>query len=120
MTKSEGILLNYILIACKGKENAQTGKEIAKVFSCNKRDIQKQIESLRDELYPILSSDSGDKMGYYYPSNEAEIIEGDLGLRELRKRALKTLKTASNIRKGLAKISGKQLEIEELEEVLGL
>lgn len=75
MQSSLEILLEFIQLCCKGRNNAMTGKKLSSYFGCDKRTIQQEIESLRKEGYPILSSDQGQK-GYFYPENAQEAAEG--------------------------------------------
>lgn len=108
MTKSQDILLSYIQTACKGGQCAQTSEELAKSFGGDRRKIQKEIQSLREAGYPILSSDSG-KMGYFYPVSQAEATDC---FRSMSNRAKKTFRTLQNIRNGLAVEFGNQLKLD--------
>jgi biotin operon repressor len=118
MNQSESILLEYIKLSCRGRDHAQTGQEIARIFGCDKRKIQLEIQTLRQEYYPVLSTDNGSKMGYYWPTEE-DLPEVKKILQSMRNRALNTLKTVQNINKGLEAEFGDQLPI-EFKEVSGL
>jgi biotin operon repressor len=121
MTQSEKILLEFLQIRCLGKQNALTGLQLAQTFGCTKRVIQRQIQAIRQETIPILSTDHMPDKGYYYPdiANQDEIVEAKLTLVSMERRAAKTFQTARNIRRGLNKLSREQLKL-ELKEVSGL
>lgn len=103
MRPSDGQILELIKTCCHGRDKATTGAILADYIGCNVRDIQKGIESLRADGNPILSSDQGDAKGYYWPSSPQEAAEAEAGLKTMRRRAINTLRTISNIRKGLAR-----------------
>jgi biotin operon repressor len=116
MEQSLQILLDYIQIGCKGRKFAVTGAELASIFGCKQRKIQKQIERLRERKYPIISTDQGDDKGYFYPDGPEDAKEAQKYLRTMRNRALRTLKTVQNIQQGLDKEFGDQMEMEEFKE----
>jgi biotin operon repressor len=114
--QSKAILLEFIKACCKGRENAMTGERLASYFGGDKRGIQQEIQRLRNDGYPIVSSDREGQKGYFYPASPEEAKEAQTYLRSMRNRALQTLKTVQNIQQGLDKEFGSQMEIEELKE----
>jgi biotin operon repressor len=114
--QSKEILLEFIKACCSGQENAMTGEKLASYFGGEKREIQKEIERLRNDGNPIVSSDHEGQKGYFYPASPEEARKAQKYLRSMRKRALRTLKTVQNIQQGLEREFGNQLQIEEFKE----
>ena len=55
-----------------GKANARTGKELAKLYHCNIRNITEQVERERRAGKPICAS-TGDNPGYYLAETAEEL-----------------------------------------------
>ena len=104
-------LFDYLKAHCRGRENAATGDELAKLFNCQKRDIQKCISKMRREQIPIISVDQGQAKGYFWPVSAADATEC---IQEIHKRATMTFKTAAYIRMGIEKEfgDGRQIELD--------
>ena len=62
----------YELLA-EGRENATTGRELAKLCNCDLRAITAQIERERRDGHPICATSGGDPSGYYMPANDEEL-----------------------------------------------
>ena len=72
-----------------GRENAQSGREIANMLECSIRDISEQVERERRQGVPICAA-TGDKPGYYLASSNEELEQY---CDKLRKRAIEIFKT---------------------------
>lgn len=92
-----------------GKEKAVTGESLSKLFNYSKRMVQQAIESLREDGFPVLSSDRKHP-GYFYPSEPGEAIET---YTQMSRRAANIFKTLNNIKAGIEHEFGiEQLEID--------
>lgn len=72
-----------------GKDNARTGRDLAKYFDCDIRLITEQIERERREGKPICAA-SGETPGYFLPADAQELEEY---CQRLKKRAIELFKT---------------------------
>lgn len=91
-------------LLAEGRENARTGKEIARYFNCNIRDITEQVERERREGWPICAATT-EPHGYYLPANAEEL---DDYCRQLWKRAGEIHKTRRALIKVLKEIRDKK------------
>ena len=57
-----------------GRENARTGRELARMFNCDIRAITIQIERERRDGFPICAA-SGETPGYFLPADNEELQE---------------------------------------------
>lgn len=64
-------MINEIL--SEGRENARTGRELAKFFDCDVRTITEQIERERREGQPICASTDPERPGYYLTADPDEL-----------------------------------------------
>jgi biotin operon repressor len=104
-------LLDFLKLNCLGRERAVTGKQLQTLFQCKDiREIQKAIQRLRQEGFPILSADQG-RPGYFYPATQEEAEEC---LRQLENRAKHTFRTWWNVKKAVEETfkNESQLELE--------
>jgi predicted house-cleaning NTP pyrophosphatase (Maf/HAM1 superfamily) len=104
-------LLEYLKLNCQGRSNAATGKQLQTLFQCKDiREIQKAIERLRQDGFPILSADQG-MPGYFWPKDAYEAKEC---LRQLENRAKHTFRTWWNVKKAVEETfkNKTQLELE--------
>lgn len=62
-------------LLAEGKENARTGRELAKLCKCDIRAITMQIERERRDGHPICATSRGDPSGYYLPETDDELRE---------------------------------------------
>ena len=111
-------LLNFLKTVCLGRGNAVTGEQLRKLFGCKDiREVQKAIERLRRDGFPVLSASQGNRKGYFWPSEPSEAIET---YRQMSHRAANIFKTLNNIKAGIEREFGiEQLEI-EFGKVVGL
>ena len=81
MEKKENpdFLRDYLKKYCRGKENAEFGREIGKRFLISGRDIRRIVKSLREKGEPICSDCHH---GYYYAKSRDEINKTLRGLNE--------------------------------------
>lgn len=79
----------YELLA-EGRENARTGRDLAKYCGCNIRDITEQIERERRQGHPICAATGGENPGYYLAADEDELAHY---CNNLRRRAIEMFKT---------------------------
>ena len=56
-----------------GRENARTGRELAKLLHCNIRDITAGIERERRQGQPIIASYDPEQPGYYLAETAEEL-----------------------------------------------
>lgn len=81
-----------------GKENARTGRTLAKLLRCNIRDITAWIERERRAGLPICASNDPEHPGYYLAGTAGELQRYcnmlDKRADELRKTSLALLKKA--------------------------
>lgn len=89
-----------------GKENAQTGKELALMHGCNIRDVTAQIERERRNGRPICAS-SGDSPGYYLAADADEL---EAYCNQLKRRAIQLFKTRQALINTLRQIRDKREE----------
>lgn len=57
----------------EGRENARTGRELAKMFDCDTRTITEQIERERRAGQPICASTDPENPGYYLTADPDEL-----------------------------------------------
>lgn len=76
-------------VLCKGRENAQTMKELRKILSGDSRSIRLEIERERRNGYPIVSDC---QHGYWIAETRAEI---EIFVRSMRARAFEIKRTAA-------------------------
>lgn len=80
-------MIHEVLVT--GKENAQTGRELAAFFKCDIRLITSQIEKERRDGQPICAT-SGENPGYYLAADGEELAAY---CNKLKRRALELFKT---------------------------
>lgn len=73
-----------------GRENARTGRELARYYDCNIRDITEAIERERREGQPICATTSRDNPGYYLAADAEEL---ETYCDRLKGRAIELFKT---------------------------
>ena len=59
----------------KGAENAQTGRELARILNIDIRDVVRHIEKERRDGAPICAGAMGSHKGYYLAADQEELIE---------------------------------------------
>jgi hypothetical protein len=59
-------------LLAEGRENARTGRELAKYLNCRIRDITIQVERERRQGQPICAA-TGDNPGYYLAATPEEL-----------------------------------------------
>ena len=64
------MIAEYLLI---GRENAQTGKELARALNCDIREITEKIERERRQGQPIIASCDASNPGYYLAATADEV-----------------------------------------------
>lgn len=74
----------------KGRENARTGKELARLLDCNPRDISEGVERERRQGAPICASCDPETPGYYLAASAEDLEQY---CRSLHKRAGEIHKT---------------------------
>jgi gamma-glutamylcyclotransferase (GGCT)/AIG2-like uncharacterized protein YtfP len=104
-------LLEHLKTNCRGRNNAVTGEELRKLFGCkNIREIQKAVEQLREEFYPVLSFDQGKMKGYCWAVTREESEEC---LHQLESRASHTFRTWWHLKQAVDNEFSQQTQIEE-------
>ena len=58
-----------------GKENARTGKDLARALNCDIRDISAGIERERRQGQPIIASCDPEQPGYYLAETAEELTQ---------------------------------------------
>lgn len=56
-----------------GRENARTGKELAKILNCSTRDISEGVERERRQGQPICASCDPEQPGYYLAASADDL-----------------------------------------------
>ena len=56
-----------------GKENARTGKDLARALNCDVRDISAKVEKERRQGQPIIASCDPENPGYYLAESAEEL-----------------------------------------------
>lgn len=92
-------------ILSTGKENAQTGKDIARLLNVDIRTVTEQIERERRQGQPICATTQGDHPGYYLSDDFYEI---EHYCESLRRRANKIFKTRAALRLTAERIAAEQ------------
>ena len=77
-------------LLAEGRENATTGRELAKLCNCDIRAITAQIERERRDGHPICATSGGDPSGYYMPADDEEL---ETYCNRLKGRAIELFKT---------------------------
>jgi len=89
-TSGTGRQPKVIDVLCRGRENAQTMRELRQVLNGDSRSIRLEIESERRNGTPILS----DKCGYWLSNDRAEI---ERFCQSMRRRGREIMKTAAMV-----------------------
>lgn len=84
-----------------GRENARTGKELAKLLHCNPREISEGVERARRQGYPICASCDPEQPGYYLAANAEDLAQY---CRSLNNRAIEIHKTRRALLKVIHKL----------------
>lgn len=92
---SQGWIVDFLLT---GRENAQTGRDLARVSGRPQRAISKAVERARRNGAPICAS-TDENPGYYLESDEQEVLRFIDG--PLLHRADEIRLTAAGMRRGL-------------------
>lgn len=90
----------------EGRENARTGRELARHFNCDIRHISAAVERERREGHPICAA-SGENPGYYLPADAAEL---ENYCKRLKGRAVELFKTRQALIKVLQQIRDEKQE----------
>lgn len=72
-------LLNYLGKSCRGRANRVSGRKLEQMLGIGKSQLQKQVNQLRQQGYPIGS----DEHGYYYAVNAGEVCATAVRLRKM-------------------------------------
>lgn len=64
------MIIDYLSI---GKENAKTGKDLARALHCDVRDISAGVETERRKGLPIIASCDANSPGYYIAESAEEL-----------------------------------------------
>lgn len=64
------MIADYLLT---GRENARTGRQLARLLHCHTRDISKGIERERRQGQPIIASCDPEQPGYYLAATADEL-----------------------------------------------
>lgn len=91
----------------EGRENAQTGKELARLLHVEVRTVTEQIERERKQGQPICATTTGEHPGYYLSNDFYEI---ERYCEALRRRADRIYKTRTALRLTAERIAGIEAE----------
>lgn len=91
-------------LLAEGRENARTGRDLAKFFDCNIRDITEQVERERREGQPICAA-TGENPGYYLAADADELEQY---CNNLKRRATELFKTRQALITVLRQLPGRQ------------
>ena len=84
----------------EGRENARTGRELARVLNCDIREVTIQVERERRKGRPICAA-TGENPGYYLAANDEEL---EVYCNQLKSRAVELFKTRQALIKTLQQI----------------
>ena len=79
-----------------GRENAQTGRELAEILHCSRREISEMVRRARLAGVPIISSCSPDCCGYYLATTPEEV---EILCKSLFRRAREAFRTRDALKK---------------------
>ena len=66
----EELLLNYLKVACRGREFCASSTELGRAIGVGKKTVQKIVSRLRRKKIPICSTSNG----YFYAKTAQDII----------------------------------------------
>ena len=66
----EELLLNYLKVACRGREFCASSTELGRAIGIGRKTVQKLVSRLRRKKKPICSTNSG----YFYAKTAQDII----------------------------------------------
>lgn len=92
-------------LLAEGRENARTGRELARILNCDIRQVTGQIEKERRAGRPICAAMGGENPGYYLAADDDELQDY---CDRLKGRAVELFKTRQALIKILRQISDKQ------------
>ena len=92
----------------EGRENARTGRELARFFKCDIRAITEQIEAERRDGFPICAA-SGENPGYYLPADAEELSQY---CDRLKGRAVELFKTRQALIRVLRRVNSERETLE--------
>lgn len=78
----------------KGKDNARTGRELARLLHCNIRQIARGVEEERRAGWPICATSGGSCPGYFLAVSRSELEETR---DRMKRRAAKITETADDM-----------------------
>ena len=86
-----------INLLSEGRENAKTAKELVNLLDYRStREISKEINSLRNAGWVILSTTENDNPGYYLPSEKSEVQHFVRAMRSRVREIEKAVASAEN------------------------
>ena len=77
MKDTKNKIINYLETYCYGKINIISKDKLAKVFDISTRELRKlKREIVIKDKIPIISLSKGEYTGYFYASNDLEVMAG--------------------------------------------
>ncbi len=81
MNKNKALLLKYLQVQCRGRDNARKSAIIERALNITEGQLRYYVKSMRKDYIPIGSCNDG----YFYPKTAGEVLFASGNLRAMRK-----------------------------------